>query len=124
MFFDHRQTQACRIGDLLVASPITNQSRHFLFTRSEPNEMRQTGIRDIGRVSSMTAQIFALDQKMRLGQISCAELFQANRRAEIGRSRMTDAFSLGKSRRSVRTLRARPLLFELSAAIQDLRRDR
>ena len=45
MLFHHLQTQASLIGDLLVAPPVTNQSRDFLFARREPGEMRQTGRR-------------------------------------------------------------------------------
>ena len=43
MLFHHLQTQAGLICDLLVAPPVANQSRDFLFAGREPGEMRQTG---------------------------------------------------------------------------------
>src|SRR5260370_27131559 len=75
MLFHHRQTQACRIGDFLVAPAIADQSRNFLFARGEPDEMRQTGVRRLGRLPSRTACVFALDQKMWPRQVGWAELF-------------------------------------------------
>ena len=69
MLFDRWQTQASLIGDLLVAPPVANQSRDFLFARGEPGEMRQTGGCCLGMLSSVTAQGFALDEKMRPRQI-------------------------------------------------------
>ena len=66
VLFHHRQTQAGVISDLLVAPPFADKSRNFLFSSGESDEMRQTGARRRlrGR-SSVTAQIFALDKKMR-----------------------------------------------------------
>jgi hypothetical protein len=64
MLFHHRQTQACLIGDLLVATPFAYKSRNFLFAPRESDQMRQT---EAHRPGTPTAQIFALDQKMRQG---------------------------------------------------------
>src|SRR5437764_14120502 len=66
MLFHRRQTQAGAIGDLLVTAPFTDKSRKFLFSACKPDEMRQTGAGRPGTPSNLTAQIFALDKKMRL----------------------------------------------------------
>src|SRR5438094_7628030 len=67
VLFHHRQTQAGVISDLLVTPPFADKSRNFLFAPGESDEMRQTGARcRPSRSSSLTAQIFALDKKMRL----------------------------------------------------------
>src|SRR5438094_1085274 len=71
VLFHHRQTQAGVISDLLVAPPFTDKSRNFLFAPGESDEMRQTGARRRPRGrSSVTAQILALDKKMRLRHAS------------------------------------------------------
>src|SRR5437667_12640285 len=66
VLFHHRQTQAGVIGDLLISPPLANKSRNFLFAPGESDKMRQTGARRPATRSSLTAQVFALDKKMRL----------------------------------------------------------
>src|SRR6266404_8973573 len=66
VLFHRRQAQAGVISDLLITPTIADKSDNFLFSARKPDEMRQTGARRLGTRSSLTAQIFALDQKMRL----------------------------------------------------------
>jgi hypothetical protein len=66
MPFHHRQTQTGAISDLLVTPPFADKPRNFLFAPSESDEMRQTGARCRPRGQcGVTAQILALDKKMR-----------------------------------------------------------
>ena len=65
VLFHRRQTQAGVIGNLLVTPPIADKSDNFLFSARKPDEMGQTGARRPGTRSSLTAQVFALDKKMR-----------------------------------------------------------
>jgi len=66
VLFHHRQTQAGVISDLLVTPPIADKPRNFLFAPGESDKMRQTRARRPATRSSLTAQVFALDKKMRL----------------------------------------------------------
>src|SRR6266567_2173778 len=93
MLFHHRQTQTGVISDLLVAPPFTDKSRNFLFAPGESHEMRQTGARRRPRGrSSVTAQILALDKKMRPRHASRNELFQMERCSQLRRSGMMHLF--------------------------------
>ena len=65
VLFHRRHTQAGVIGNLLVTPPIADKSDNFLFPARKPDEMGQTGARRLGTRSSLTAQVFALDKKMR-----------------------------------------------------------
>src|SRR5438552_8655091 len=86
--------------------------------------MRQTGIPWRGARSSVTAQIFALDKKMRPRYTSQLELLQVNRRSQVRPSLMMNLFFLAARLRCVGASRARPVLFEDTALIQDLGRNR
>jgi hypothetical protein len=66
VLFHHRQTQAGVIGDFLIRPALADKSRNFLFAPGESDKMRQTGARRPASRSSLTAQVFALDKKMRL----------------------------------------------------------
>jgi hypothetical protein len=66
VLFHRRQTQAGVVGDFLITPALTHKSRNFLFAACKLDHMRQTGARGPGTRSSLTAQIFALDKKMRL----------------------------------------------------------
>jgi hypothetical protein len=65
VLFHGRQTQADVIGNLLVTPPLADKSDNFLFSARKPDEMGQTGACRPGTRGSLTAQIFALDKKMR-----------------------------------------------------------
>src|SRR5947207_15672887 len=86
--------------------------------------MRQTGIPWRGARSSVTAQIFALDKKMRPRYTSQLELLQVNRRSQVRPSRMMHLFFFAAPLQCVGASRARPLLFEHTASIQYLGRNR
>src|SRR5205823_9380151 len=65
VLFHHWQTQAGVISDLLITPPFTHKPGNFLLAARKPYEMGQTGARRPGAPSSLTAQVFALDKKMR-----------------------------------------------------------
>ena len=67
VLFHRRQTQPRVISDLLITPALADKPRNFLFSARKPDEMRQSGARRPGTRSSLTARVFALDKKMRLG---------------------------------------------------------
>src|SRR5437762_5593625 len=67
VLFHRRQAQPRVISDLLITPALADKPRNFLFSARKPDEMRQSGARRPGTRSSLTARIFALDKKMRLG---------------------------------------------------------
>jgi hypothetical protein len=124
MLFHHRQTQVGVISDLLITPPFTDKPGNFLFSPGQSDKMRQTRARRFGVRTSVTAQILALDKKMGLRHAARTELFQMQRRSQMWRSRMMHPFFFEASLRRNRALRVRPLLFEQTASIQNLARNR
>jgi len=124
VLFHHRQTQAGVISDLLVTPPFTDKPRNFLFAPCESGEVRQTDACLPGMHSSGRAQILALDEEMRPRHADRTQLFQMECRSQMRRSWMTDAFFFEAYLRRNGALRVRPLLFEQTASIQNLGRNR
>jgi hypothetical protein len=65
VLFHHRQTQAGVISGLLITPSTADKPRDFLFAPRESDKMWQTGVPWRGARSNLTAQILALDKKMR-----------------------------------------------------------
>ena len=65
MLFHGFETQATRVGDLLIAAPIAHQTRQMLFSLREPRQMRQGAILYPRTACGAPAQAFEFNEKMR-----------------------------------------------------------
>src|SRR5947207_5406136 len=82
MLFHGFETQATRVGDLLIAAPIAHQTHQMLFSLREPRQMRQ---RSRGRARTVwaPAQAFEFNEKMRPRYCGRTDLFQTDSGAKI-----------------------------------------
>ena len=92
MLFHCRQTQACVLSNLLVASPLTGQLRNFPFTPGEPGQAWQAEKPESPGLFAASAKIFARDEKMWARHADGIDLLKVNRRAQVRLTRMIHFF--------------------------------
>src|SRR5206468_2097710 len=111
MLFHGYETQATRVGDLLIAAPIAHQTHQMLFSLREPRQMRQ---RSRGRARTVwaPAQAFEFNEKMRPRYCGRTDLFQTDSGAKISPRWMPNCLVAEISRRKP----ARPVRVRANAA--------
>src|SRR5262245_56395555 len=121
MLFHSRQTQACVLSNLFIASSFTDQLRNFPFAPCEPGDAWQAEKAESRGPLRGPAKILAGDEKMWTRHANRIDLLEMNGRSQVRLTRMIHFFFLevGSPSRSPLRLRNSPLLLENTAPVQN-----
>jgi hypothetical protein len=121
MLFHCRQTQACVLSNLFVASPLTRQLRNFPFATREAGQAWQAEKPESPGSLAAPANIFTGDEKMLPRHANGIDLLEVNGRPQVWLAGMIHFFffEVGSASHTRLWLCIPPFLLENTAPIQN-----
>src|SRR5581483_7293846 len=83
MFLHHLHTQASFVSDLLIRPAFTSEASHFLFARRKSCEVRETRVSGCQPICRGSANLFALNEKIRPRQPDGIDVRYGDRYSQV-----------------------------------------